>query len=305
MCRQLWSIRQLDSPKHRQGMSFPRVFSILSFYVERTQFGKVCHAGQEPWKRELERLRPRIHHESSWKNRWKIVYKMKPSLHLITLHNQYFAQPNVDELLVNLSSLFAIVLKLGIFCATPENGHVQRYSDFNTSKVRKHFPFIGKFRILNQNPHQKKFPHSRARVVGPEVGDEDIWKRRWRSWASFSHQLWMEKPIEALLVNGFHPKLRHWHGVNFGEDTFCLARAWALISNICVAKNDQVFSKTTRLFLKVKDIFRNLKLYSMARLPACQKWDLYRKFMDAGGSHESPLEGYPQKILIQVTWTVN
>ena len=84
MCRQLWSIRQLDSPKHRRGMSFPRVFSILSFYVERTQFGKVCHAGQEPWKRELERLRPRMHHENSWKNRSKIVYNMKLSLHLIT-----------------------------------------------------------------------------------------------------------------------------------------------------------------------------------------------------------------------------
>ena len=268
MCRQLWSIRQLDSPKHRRGMSFPRVFSILSFYVERTQFGKVCHAGQEPWKRELERLRPRIHHESSWKNRWKIVYKMKPSLHLITLHNQYFAQPNVDELLVNLSSLFAIVLKLGIFCATPENGHVQRYSDFNTSKVRKHFPFIGKFRILNQNPHQKKFPHSRARVVGPEVGDEDIWKRRWRSWASFSHQLWMEKPIEALLVNGFHPKLRHWHGVKFEEDTG-IARAWAL-SKIFVyfAKNDQVFSKTTRLFWRSR---MSSAIWSFTPWPDCQR----------------------------------
>ena len=136
----------------------------------------------------------------------------------------------------------------------------------------------------------------RARDFGPETSVTKSVTNRWRSWASFSHQLWMEKPIEALLVNGFHPKLRHWHGVKFGEDTG-LARAWAL-SNIFV-----YFGQNWPGFLK--DVFRNLKLYSMARLPACQKWDLYRKFMDAGGSHESPLEGYPQKVLIQVTWTVN
>lgn len=211
MCRQLWSIRQLDSPKHRRGMSFPRVFSILSFYVERTQFGKVCHAGQEPWKRELERLRPRIHHESSWKNRWKIVYKMKPSLHLITLHNQYFT----TKCRWAFSKPFKPIrncLEGGNFLCNPANGHLQRYSDFKTSKVRKHFPFTGKFRILNKNPHHKKSPHSEENLrqithqnlgpddVGPEVGDEDIWKRRWRSWASFSHQLWMEKPIFQLCL---------------------------------------------------------------------------------------------------------
>ena len=72
--------------------------------------------------------------ENSWKNRWKIVYKMKPRLHLIKLH-QYFAQPNVDELLVNLSSLFAIVLKVGNFLCNTRKTDISK--DIRISKPVK------------------------------------------------------------------------------------------------------------------------------------------------------------------------
>ena len=78
-----------------------------------------------------------------------IVYNMKPSLHL---RNQCFCTTKCRWAFLNPSSLFAIVLKVDNFSKTPSKGHLQRYSDFKTKRIRNHFPFTGRFSFFKTNP---------------------------------------------------------------------------------------------------------------------------------------------------------
>ncbi len=122
------------------------LISILSFDLERNQ------GDSFPWPLAMwdkERLRPRIHHENSWNTDETIVYNMKPSLHL---HNQCFCTTKCRWAFLNPSSLFAIVLKVDNFSKTPSKGHLQRYSDFKTKRIRNHFPFTGRFSFFKTNP---------------------------------------------------------------------------------------------------------------------------------------------------------